>query len=307
MSRHPVLMTGASGFIGQRLQSVLLENGHGVCAIIRPFSPNISHISPGCEVVTAELSEQEKLGAACSNAEAVIYCAGTVRGRDPGDFKAANVDGIAHMVDNLNHSGSQAPFLLISSLAASRPEISDYANSKYLGEKALTTNAAFPWTIFRPPAVYGPGDREMLPILKMARRGLVTRPGPSGQRLSLLHVDDLSRAVLAWLDSWQECQGQTFTLDDGRAEGYDWRSIAESATKGRYFSLGIPRSLLAAVANINLGLSTVFSYAPMLTPGKVRELTQTDWLCDNSALNQATGWEPSIDLESGIRKLFSGP
>lgn len=307
MSPHPVLMTGASGFIGQRLQSVLLENGRGVCAIIRPFSPNFSQISPACEVVTAELSDREKLAAACANAEAVIYCAGTVRGRDPGDFKAANVDGVAHLVDNLNHSGSQAPFLLISSLAASRPEISDYANSKYLGEKALETNASFPWTIFRPPAVYGPGDREMLPILKMARRGLVTRPGPPGQRLSLLHVDDLSRAVLAWLESWQECQGQTFTLDDGRANGYDWQAIAEAATKGRYLSLGIPRSLLAVAANINLGLSAVFSYAPMLTPGKVRELTQPAWLCDNSELNRATGWEPSIDLESGIRQLFSGP
>jgi hypothetical protein len=42
----------------------------------------------------------------------------------------------------------------------------------------------------------------------------------------------------------------------------------------------------------------------MLTPGKVRELTQADWLCNNTDLSSATGWSPQITLDKGIRMLF---
>ena len=51
------------------------------------------------------------------------------------------------------------------------------------------------WAIVRPPAVYGPGDRETLELFRMAKRGLVLLP-PEG-RLSLIHVDDLARLLLA--------------------------------------------------------------------------------------------------------------
>ena len=304
MSRQSVVMTGASGFIGARLQAALLETDRGVTAVIRPSSPNLERISPACTIVRSDLEDEDQLASACSAADAVIYCAGTVRGRGPADFNPANVGGVGHLVGVLNHSGSQIPFLLISSLAASRPEISDYARSKHLGEEELTSQANFPWTIFRPPAVYGPGDTEIRRLLRMARQGLVTRLGPPDQRLSLLHVDDLSDAVIAWLDSWRKCQGQTFSLDDGRPGGYDWQAIAAAAGNGRRVSLGIPRSLLSVVATANMALSAVFNYPPMLTPGKVRELTQTDWLCDNTRLTRATGWKPSTDLQKGIRQMF---
>lgn len=300
-------MTGATGFIGRRLCSLLTENGHGITAIVRPSSANAGNLSSACRAIRADLSDRKRLATACADASAVIYCAGEVRGGNPEAFKAANVAGVEQLVGVLNRAGRHKPFLLISSLAASHPELSDYANSKFLGERALADEAAFPWTIFRPPAVYGPGDREMLPILRLASRGLVARPGPRDQRLSLLHVDDLSRAVLAWLDNWQDCAGKTFTLDDGRPGGYGWEAIAQAAAGDRYLQLGIPRPLLKSVAAINLGLSNLFSYAPMLTPGKVRELTQDAWLCDNSELTRTTGWSPSIDLESGIKQLFSEP
>lgn len=305
MIRQRVLLTGATGFIGQRLQSALLENGRSVAAIVRESSPNRSRLLPACEVITSGFSQADRLVSACTDAGAIIYCAGSVRGRNLDDFMPANVDGVARLVQALNRCGSRIPFLLISSLAASRPEISDYARSKYLGEQELRMNARFPWTIFRPPAVYGPGDREMLPILKMAKRGFIVSLGPVNQRISLIHVDDLCLAAVTWLDNWRVCQGRLFTLDDGCPGGYDWQAIAESASDGRYRSLKLPRSFLFAIARINLTLAGLFDYAPMLTPGKVRELTQADWLCDNSDLTAATGWTPTIQLEEGVRKLFA--
>jgi len=258
----------------------------------------------GTERLVADLSDGSTLRPVIANATAVIYCAGTVRGRCLEDFSAANITGVRSIVDAMNGTGRKIPLLLMSSLAASRPRVSDYANSKFLGEQEVLQHARFPWTIFRPPAVYGPGDKEMLPVLKLARKGLVAPPGPPDQRLSLIHVDDLAAAVAAWLKSWEKCLYQVYTLDDGHDNGYDWREIAETASGGRYRRLNIPGWVLAAAGHINLAISRVLGYSPMLTPGKARELTQADWLCNNTALSAATGWSPQISLESGIGRLF---
>lgn len=304
MSPRHILLTGATGFIGRRLQTALLDSGRTVSAIVRPGSSHTDQLHADCSVTYAELSDPQGVETACAGAEAIIYCAGSVRGRNLADFNAANVGGITVLTEVLNQSAAPPPLLLISSLAASRAGLSHYAQSKFLGEQALKQGARFPWSIFRPPAVYGPGDKEMLPILRLARKGIVTPTGPPGQRLSLLHADDLASACLAWLDNWQSCAGQTFTLDDGRPGGYDWRTIAETVSNGQFRSLRIPRSLLFSIAHINQGLSGILSYAPMLTPGKARELTQHDWLCDNSDMTRATGWTPAIDLAEGAAQLF---
>ena len=303
----PVLLTGATGFVGQRLQKALIDDGQNVVALVRPDSAHKYRLLPDVEPLLAKLSDKPALVTAISEAGAVIYCAGSVRGRQLEDFKAANIDGIRSVIEAMNQAGTEVPLLLISSLAASRPQVSDYAHSKYLGEQEVRQHAKSPWTIFRPPAVYGPGDKEMLPILKLARKGLVTPTGPAGQRLSLLHVDDLASAVLAWLGSWNHCREQVFGLDDGHEGGYDWREIAEIASGGSYRMIKIPEWLLFGAAGINLSASRLLGYSPMLTPGKARELTQPDWICNNRALSEACGWAPAIKLEQGLLSLLGPP
>jgi len=301
-----VLLTGATGFIGRRLQAALLANGRQITAVVRPSSSNKHQLLSGVHSIEADLSNPDSLASAIKNCDAVIYCAGSVRGRNLEDFRAANIAGVRSVVDAMNQAGSETPLLLISSLAASRPRVSDYANSKFLGEREVIQHAKFPWTIFRPPAVYGRGDREILPLLKLARKGIVIPAGPVRQKFSLIHVDDLAAATLAWIESWPACLEQTFSLDDGHSGGYDWREIAETASGGKYYSFRIPGRLLFAAAKTNLLLSGLFGYSPMLSPGKARELIQADWLCDNGPLTQANGWIPAIDLENGLKKTFTG-
>jgi len=303
----PVLLTGATGFIGIHLQGRLSADGHSVLAVVRPASANRHALLNGTDCLLADLTDPSALAPAISTAQAVIYCAGSVRGRSLDDFKAANVTGVRSIVDAMNQAATGAPLLLISSLAASRPHVSDYAYSKHLGEQEVITHATFPWTIFRPPAVYGPGDREMLPILKLARKGLVTPAGPIDQRLSLLHADDLAAAGANWLKAWEKCDHQVFTLDDGHAGGYQWHEIATAASGGRYIRLNLPRWLISGAGYFNLALSRLIGYSPMLTPGKARELTQTDWVCNNTPFSEATGWSPEISLEQGLLDLFTKP
>ena len=73
-------------------------------------------------------------------------------------------------------------FVFVSSLAAREPQLSMYGASKARAE-ALVERSGLDWSIVRPPAVYGPGDRETLELFKMARLGLVLMP-PAGRAVA---------------------------------------------------------------------------------------------------------------------------
>jgi len=300
-----VFITGATGFVGQQLVTTLAEQGHKVRAMVRPGKVRDKRIRSDCEQVPVGITDVDGLQSILAGCDAVIYCAGSVRGRGPDDFSVANIDGVEAMLTALGRVPDAPPLLLISSLAASRPQLSDYAYSKHAGEQLLLGKPSMAWTIIRPPALYGPGDREMLPLLKMARRGLLIHAGPADQRLSFLHVHDLSRAVLAWLAAWQACLHQTYAIDDGMPQGYDWPAIGAAVSTGNYRLFQLPRRLLDVAATANSAISRYLPYQPMLTAGKVRELLQQDWLCDNRKFASVTGWQPILDLRSGVEQLFT--
>ena len=301
-----VLVTGATGFIGQHIVSKLIANGHKVSALIRPEKTFDPRLPATCSQIPASITDVEQLEKIVSTCSAVVYCAGSVRGGRLEDFQAANVAGLQAMLMALAQSEKTLPLLLISSLAASRPDLSDYASSKFNGEQCLAAAPGLPWTILRPPAIYGPGDREMIPILKLAAKGWVLNAGPRDQRVSLLHVQDLAAAVLAWLNQPEACRQQTYSIDDGTANGYDWQAITKAAGATGFHRLSLPRSLLATVAQLNVWLAKGLGYAPMFTPGKVRELTQPEWLSqDNARFEAATGWHPTMNLKTGLQELLA--
>jgi hypothetical protein len=155
----------------------------------------------------------------------------------------------------------------------------------------------------RPPAC-SVGDRELLPCSAASRSSRRCRRRLA--RFSLIHVDDLATACCAG-----SCPGYglTFELDDGRPGGYDWDTVLRLA--GRALREGrpvrrvrIPMPLLGLAASANLGAARLLGYAPMLTPGKVREITHPDWLCDSGAFVLATGWRPALGLESGLARAY---
>ena len=300
-----VALTGATGFIGGRLARRLCSAGWQVRVLVRPATNTASLAGLGVQQLKGDLKDQESLQRLVADTYAVIHCAGAVRGVTPAQFNRINVEGVARLA---RVAVSQRPrFLLLSSLAAREPGLSPYAASKQQGEQALVAEAGeMPWVALRPPAVYGPGDRELLPLFQWMGRGIAPVLGSVGARFSLLYVDDLAAAVLQWLHQPQGVSG-IFELHDGHAGGYSWDEVVAIASvlrARRIRRVPVPAFLLRLLAGLSVSISRLGGYAPMLTPGKVRELRHPDWVCDNVAISRALGWTPQVELAEGLRRTL---
>jgi nucleoside-diphosphate-sugar epimerase len=240
-----------------------------------------------------------------ADCDAVVHGAGAVRGNSQSDFDRVNVAGTANLLAAISAQTQPPRLLLLSSIVAREPQLSWYSHSKREGEKLLEQLSTRHWIILRPPAVYGPGDKEMLPIFQCMQRGVAPVPGSPDARTSLIHVTDLVHAIVACLQN-EGANGQILALCDTRHNGYSWRDMADIA--GEHWSRrvriwSIPRWLLDGAATVNSIAARITRSAPMLTPPKLRELRHEDWVVDNGAITAATGWTPAMGLQEGLKQL----
>ncbi|NND66154.1 MAG: NAD(P)H-binding protein [Halioglobus sp.] len=301
----PVAVTGATGFIGLHLCQRLLALGFGVRALVRDPTRATELAAYGAELIEGDLDNIDALAHLTAGCQAVVHAAGAVRGNSQADFDRVNVAGTAAIINMLTQHETSPRLLLVSSITAGQPQLSWYGQSKLSAEKLLQEQPELDWVILRPPAVYGPGDKEMLPIFQTMYRGLATVPGSPEARTSLIYVADLVEAIIACLAS-ETARHQTLSLHDGREGGYSWHEMA--AIAGAHWSRRVrlwqvPRWLLDLVAAANSWLAGITGRAPMLTPPKLRELRHPDWVMDNRAISDATGWQPRVQLKQGLELL----
>jgi len=299
-----IAVTGATGFIGRTICRCLLDAGFQVRALVRSPDKADSLQSAGITRVPGSLEHEESLLALVHGAGAVVHCAGAVRGATQQQFDRVNVGGVRNLLTVLEALAEPPRLLTLSSLAAREPGLSYYAASKYRGEQILAGEAhRVSWMALRPPVVYGPGDRELLPLFRAMGRGIAPVPGSPAARFSMVFVDDLAAAVIAWLGAAPVASG-VYSIDDGRAGGYNWLEVAETVARlcGRKVRiLRIPDWLLDIPARVNRVAARVLDYAPMLTPEKLCELRHPDWVCDSIRLTEQTGWKPAVQLRDGLQ------
>jgi 2-alkyl-3-oxoalkanoate reductase len=301
-----VAITGSSGFIGSRVTAHVAEMGYRVRALVhrRPLEPTVArHVD---EMVHGSLSDSRSLAELVLGAQVVVHIGGLIRGSSPRKFLEVNAEGTGRLAEAVIRENRDCPprFILISSVTARVPDLSPYARSKRVGEAMLEQagGGRLAWTVLRPPAVYGPGDLETLRLARLVSFGIALHLGTEEARFSLLHVDDLASAIADVVKS-PLAIGRTYELDDGTAGGHSWDSVFRAI--GRELRINptrvpVPRAVLSTVARLIALLSWATGYEPMLTPGKVAELTYPDWRCDNTAINRDTGWYPRTTLAQAL-------
>ena len=284
-------ITGGTGFVGSHLIDAALAAGHEVTALTRRPRPQRT----GVTWISGDLGDRPALAQLVDRADAVIHVAGLLSAADEAAFEEANVAGTLAMLAAATASGARR-FVFVSSLAAREPQLSMYGASKARAE-AIVAQSGLDWSIVRPPAVYGPGDRETLELFKMAKLGLMLMP-PEG-RLSLIHVADLARLLLALAEPAAP-SGLTIEPDDGHPGGWTHKSFAAALgqTVGKKpLVLSAPSAILHLAARADRLLR---GDSAKLTPDRAAYFSHRDWLVDPAKIAPSDLWTPQIPTAQGL-------
>ncbi|MEH6790232.1 NAD-dependent epimerase/dehydratase family protein [Parasphingorhabdus sp.] len=293
--RKTVAITGATGFVGSRMLDLLVREGYEAKALTR----RRQDVRPGVQWVAGALDDSKSLDQLCAGADMVLHIAGVVNAADRSGFESGNVAGTLAMVEAAKQDGARR-FLHVSSLAATQPQLSVYGETKAKAEKIVATSG-LDWTIVRPPAVYGPGDREFLDLFKMARLGFVPLPPDADGRLSVIHVEDLCCALFAALPQQDDLTAGIFEVDDGLAGGWTQAGFAQAigwAIGKKISAVGMPKSLLRLGAGADRLLR---GDKAKLTRDRVNYFCHDDWTIDPAKRLPVELWQPRIETGQGLK------
>ena len=295
-TKQTLAMTGATGFVGGHLLNLAVRAGFPVRALTRRTQDD----RPNVTWVRGALDNPASLAVLCNGADVVIHIAGVVNAPTREGFEAGNVAGTLAVVEAAKKAGCKR-FIHVSSLAATLPKLSIYGDTKAKAEK-IVASSGLDWTIIRPPAVYGPGDADMLDVFKMAKSGFITLPPDADGHLSAIHVDDLSRALMTVIPEHEDLTAQIFEVDDGKTGGWTQSSFAKAigwAIGKRITPLATPKFLLELGAKTDRLLRRDKA---KLTQDRVSYFCHDDWTVDPAKRLPPKLWTPQIETRQGSQR-----
>jgi nucleoside-diphosphate-sugar epimerase len=305
--RRVVALTGATGFLGRRLAPALAARGWKVRALARgPVSEgDWDEAMP--QWVRGNLADSEALGRLVEGADLTIHAAGLIKAVSRAAFFAVNVDGAACVARAAQVSRASGRVILISSLAAREPQLSDYAASKRAGEDAMREILAQRLVTLRPPAIYGPGDQSTLGLFQLAASSPVLPvPAAPAARLALAYVDDVVAEICAAAEAG--AGGGLYAIGGARPAGYGWGEIMSQAAQavGREpFRLPLPMGVISAAGAVADVAARLSGRAMIFGSGKARELAHPDWSVSKAELAPWAVTVEATDLGAGFARTVS--
>jgi nucleoside-diphosphate-sugar epimerase len=307
-------VTGATGFVGAHLVDALRRRGDAVACLVRSAARARALGWTDVRIIEGDLDTPAALRDGCAGAEVVYHVAGRISARNLAEYLAVNRDGTARV---LEAAARHPPHRLVyvSSLAVGGPTVpgrpvdetrapapvTDYGRSKLAAEQ-LVRASGVPWTIVRPPVVYGERDRETLRIFRLARARLGPVIGDGTQELSVVYVGDLAAAFIAAALA-PGAAGQVYYA--AHPEVTSSRGLVEAvgrAVGARPRHVPIPGPL-ARIALWTVGsLAHLAGRATVLSADKANEFLAPAWTCRADALARDAGWRATTDLATGLAR-----
>lgn len=288
-------VTGGTGFIGRSVVNQLKASGIKVNALCRKPQQ-----LDGVTEVQGDLDDISALEKLAHQADAFIHIAGLTKARSLKELLRVNETGAANAAIAARKAGVRR-FILVSSIAAREPHLSNYAKSKHAGEEAVKAQiGGMELVIVRPPAIIGPGDDAIKPMLNILKRGFL--PAPAGRvrksaRMSFVYMDDVARFLIEQVEA--PVTSPILTPYGGTPEA-GWQDLADAASNvlsKPVRVLPIPPIILAAAALISQTISALFLQSGFFNTGKVRELLHSDWRGSTEIANAYT-------LEDALKLAF---
>ena len=324
-----IFVTGGTGFVGSHLVDALRSAGHDVCLLVRDTAkaerlftradpPSAAAAAP-FRIAQGDLNDVDAIRSGCKGVDVVFHLAGLTAARNKEEFLAINSHATRTLATVVGQAApSLQRFVFVSSLAAAGPTqrgvplteqstsrpVSDYGWSKLAGEEAVKSSG-LPWTIVRPPTVYGPRDREVLKVFKLARRGLALFFGDGSQELSFIYAPDLAEWLVRSASADTERRAYFASHDDIRTSKEFAFAVHQAVypnTSKNPLAIGLPPGVARSVLWMIGTGAAALRKRTLLNANKANEFLADAWTCRSEALQRATRWRPPTDLTTGLQR-----
>ena len=311
-----LLVTGATGFVGRNI--VLRARGEGVRVLAPARNPKklaacLAEDGIPATAVAALGTEPETWGAVAPTH--AVLGAGVLFARDRNAYFGVNVDWTLRVLRALPEN---CRVVILSSQSAGGPtprgraarsESDPDSPLTWYGESKLAMEAAVleefsgrPITLLRPPMILGARDSATLPLFKMARGMLRTKPGLKEKWFSYLGVGDVVDAVFAAFGCGGA--GPFYIGSEQPISDLDLIASAARASGGRGLTVPVPLPLVQILSALVDAVPALRESTPSLTRDRAKEIWPDRWIVDSSAFRAAAGWTPSITLDDALDDAF---
>jgi nucleoside-diphosphate-sugar epimerase len=252
-------------------------------------------------------------------AEILFHLAGCTGAVKREEYLEVNGLATGNLAEAVSSAGSRAARVVyLSSLAVAGPRtprdpavedqepdpITPYGESKLLGEKLLRRHLpGNGWTIIRSPVVYGPFDRDVLLLFRLASKGFILQILGVGTEISLIHVDDLVEALLLAGFS-EKASGGIYYVSDGESYGRPEINGALRSAAGKGRILPAPAGLMKMAGLFFDAAAWVTGRPFLLNSDKIKEALQAGWVCRPDRIREELGFVPRMKIEEGFRSTY---
>ncbi len=313
-----VLVTGANGFIGRFILLQAAAQSLIPYAGVRANASLSTIADLGLNMVTLDYDDVSSLSAVIDRYQFdyIIHNAGMTRSPSLDALIKVNTDYLKNIVEAMRLSQHKVEKLLyVSSLAAFGPAdklnsgivtsntspnpVTNYGRSKLTAERYLTQQTDIPYLIIRPTAVYGPGEKDLLTVFQMIKKGIDLVAGFIPQKLTFIYGEDLARLMVMMVKSDQN--QKAYFASDGRVYlGAEFSQLIKSAVGRKAIKIKLPIPLIRTIAFMSEKIGKITHNYPVLNIDKVHEIKARNWSVDVSETFDDFGFTPKYTLETGV-------
>jgi nucleoside-diphosphate-sugar epimerase len=245
----------------------------------------------------------------------VFHLAGALKGFHEADLQCVNRDGTRRLTEAcIAHSPNLSRFIMVSSLAAAGPSpggplpsmeeapprpLTWYGKSK-LEAEAVVQNSGLPFTIVRPPIVFGPRDRDVFSYFQIARRGLLPVPGRQDRSYSLVFAPDLADGIIR---AAQVAEGAAEIFNLTGPEVVTWSELGQkisSALGVRGRVLRLPEFAIRTAGRVADVAARLRGTPQIFSSQKVIEMLAPAWVASPEKAQRMLGWRAQTPLDEAL-------